>query len=57
MIASPEQRWKTRVDEATQLVAVLLELVNPLGLLPEEINPRNHGYLDSTLDLRGHVGT
>jgi GH15 family glucan-1,4-alpha-glucosidase len=34
-----------RVDEATQLFADLLELANPLGLLPEEINPRNHGYL------------
>jgi GH15 family glucan-1,4-alpha-glucosidase len=34
-----------RVDQAAQLFAELLELVNPLGLLPEEINPRNHGYL------------
>jgi len=34
-----------RVDEAAQLFAELLELVNPLGLLPEEIDPRNHGYL------------
>jgi hypothetical protein len=34
-----------RVDEAPQLFADLLELVNPLGLLPEEINPKNHGYL------------
>jgi GH15 family glucan-1,4-alpha-glucosidase len=34
-----------RVDQAAQLFADLLELVNPLGLLPEEINPKNHGYL------------
>jgi GH15 family glucan-1,4-alpha-glucosidase len=34
-----------RLDEAAQLFADLLELVNPLGLLPEEINPKNHGYL------------
>jgi GH15 family glucan-1,4-alpha-glucosidase len=34
-----------RVDEAAQLFADLLELANPLGLLPEEINPKNHGYL------------
>src|SRR5215204_5627830 len=34
-----------RVDEAAQLFADLLELVNPLGLLPEEINPNNHAYL------------
>ena len=34
-----------RVDEAAQLYADLLELANPLGLLPEEINPKNHGYL------------
>jgi GH15 family glucan-1,4-alpha-glucosidase len=34
-----------RVDEAAQLLADLLELANPLGLLPEEINPRNHAYL------------
>jgi GH15 family glucan-1,4-alpha-glucosidase len=26
-------------------LADLLELANPLGLLPEEINPRNHAYL------------
>ena len=29
-----------RVDEAAQLFADLLEFANPLGLLPEEINPR-----------------
>jgi GH15 family glucan-1,4-alpha-glucosidase len=34
-----------RVDEAAQLFADLLDLANPLGLLPEEINPKNHGYL------------
>jgi hypothetical protein len=34
-----------RVDEAAQLFTDLLELANPLGLLPEEINPKNHGYL------------
>ena len=34
-----------RADEAAQLFADLLELANPLGLLPEEINPKNHGYL------------
>src|SRR5215218_4736318 len=34
-----------RVDEAAQLFADLLELANPLGLLPEEISPKNHGYL------------
>jgi GH15 family glucan-1,4-alpha-glucosidase len=34
-----------RVDEAAQLFADLLELVNPLGLLPEEINPKDHAYL------------
>ena len=34
-----------RVDEAAQLFADLLELANPLGLLPEEINPRGHRYL------------
>jgi GH15 family glucan-1,4-alpha-glucosidase len=34
-----------RVDEAAQLFADLLELANPLGLLPEEINPKNRGYL------------
>ena len=34
-----------RADEAAQLFADLLELANPLGLLPEEINPTNHGYL------------
>jgi GH15 family glucan-1,4-alpha-glucosidase len=32
-----------RVDEATQLFADLLDLANPLGLLPEEINPRIDG--------------
>jgi GH15 family glucan-1,4-alpha-glucosidase len=32
-------------DEATRLFADLLELTNPLGLLPEEIDPKNHGYL------------
>jgi GH15 family glucan-1,4-alpha-glucosidase len=34
-----------RVDQATRLFADLMELANPLGLLPEEINPTNHGYL------------
>jgi GH15 family glucan-1,4-alpha-glucosidase len=34
-----------RVDEATWLFDDLLDLVNPLGLLPEEINPTTHGYL------------
>jgi GH15 family glucan-1,4-alpha-glucosidase len=34
-----------RVNQAAQLFTDLLELVNPLGLLPEEINPKNHGYL------------
>jgi GH15 family glucan-1,4-alpha-glucosidase len=34
-----------RVDEAAQLFADLLELANRLGLLPEEINPKNHCYL------------
>ena len=34
-----------RVDEAAQLFADLLDLANPLGLLPEEINPRSHCYL------------
>jgi GH15 family glucan-1,4-alpha-glucosidase len=34
-----------RVDEAAQLFDDLLELANPLGLLPEEINPTNHAYL------------
>jgi GH15 family glucan-1,4-alpha-glucosidase len=34
-----------RVDEAAQLFADLLDLANPLGLLPEEINPKNHSYL------------
>jgi GH15 family glucan-1,4-alpha-glucosidase len=34
-----------RVDEAAQLFADLLEVANPLGLLPEEINPENRGYL------------
>src|SRR5918994_3481480 len=33
------------VDEAAQLFDDLLELANPLGLLPEEINPTTHGYL------------
>jgi GH15 family glucan-1,4-alpha-glucosidase len=34
-----------RVDEAARLFADLLELANPLGLLPEEIDPTTHGYL------------
>jgi GH15 family glucan-1,4-alpha-glucosidase len=34
-----------RADQAAQLFTDLLELANPLGLLPEEINPKNHGYL------------
>jgi GH15 family glucan-1,4-alpha-glucosidase len=34
-----------RVDEAARLLADLLELANPLGLLPEEIDPTSHGYL------------
>jgi GH15 family glucan-1,4-alpha-glucosidase len=34
-----------QVDQAAQLLADLLELVNPLGLLPEEIDPRTCGYL------------
>jgi hypothetical protein len=34
-----------RVDEATQLFDDLLDLANPLGLLPEEINPTTHSYL------------
>jgi GH15 family glucan-1,4-alpha-glucosidase len=34
-----------RVDEASQLFADLLGLANPLGLLPEEIDPTSHGYL------------
>jgi hypothetical protein len=34
-----------RVDEAAQLFDDLLGLANPLGLLPEEINPTTHGYL------------
>jgi GH15 family glucan-1,4-alpha-glucosidase len=34
-----------RVDEAAQLFDDLLDLANPLGLLPEEINPTTHGYL------------
>jgi GH15 family glucan-1,4-alpha-glucosidase len=34
-----------RVDEAAELFADLLDLANPLGLLPEEINPRGHCYL------------
>src|SRR6185503_10463475 len=34
-----------RVDEAAQLFAELLELVNPLGLLPEEIDPRTGVHL------------
>jgi GH15 family glucan-1,4-alpha-glucosidase len=33
------------VDEAARLFADLLELANPLGLLPEEIDPATHGYL------------
>jgi GH15 family glucan-1,4-alpha-glucosidase len=33
------------VDEAAQLFADLLQLTNPLGLLPEEIDPTSHGYL------------
>jgi GH15 family glucan-1,4-alpha-glucosidase len=33
------------VDQAAQLFADLLELANPLGLLPEEIDPNNHSYL------------
>jgi GH15 family glucan-1,4-alpha-glucosidase len=33
------------VNEAAQLFADLLELANPLGLLPEEINPSGHRYL------------
>jgi GH15 family glucan-1,4-alpha-glucosidase len=33
------------VDEAAQLFDDLLELANPLGLLPEEIDPTSHGYL------------
>ena len=34
-----------RVDEAAQLFDNLLDLTNPLGLLPEEINPTTHAYL------------
>jgi GH15 family glucan-1,4-alpha-glucosidase len=34
-----------RVDEAVRLFADLLGLANPLGLLPEEIDPTSHGYL------------
>jgi GH15 family glucan-1,4-alpha-glucosidase len=34
-----------RVDEATQLFDDLLDLANPLGLLPEEIDPTTNGYL------------
>jgi GH15 family glucan-1,4-alpha-glucosidase len=34
-----------RTEEAARLFADLLELANPLGLLPEEINPRTNGYL------------
>ncbi|MFL6223645.1 MAG: glycoside hydrolase family 15 protein [Actinomycetes bacterium] len=34
-----------QVDEATQLFDDLLDLTNPLGLLPEEIDPTTHGYL------------
>jgi GH15 family glucan-1,4-alpha-glucosidase len=31
--------------DAAVLVLPLLDLANPLGLLPEEINPRGHRYL------------
>ncbi|HEY4724996.1 MAG TPA: glycoside hydrolase family 15 protein, partial [Actinomycetota bacterium] len=34
-----------QVDEATQLFDDLLDLTNPLGLLPEELNPTSQGYL------------
>jgi GH15 family glucan-1,4-alpha-glucosidase len=34
-----------RGDQATRLFADLLALANPLGLLPEEINPTTCGYL------------
>jgi GH15 family glucan-1,4-alpha-glucosidase len=34
-----------RVDQATQLFADLLDLANPLSLLPEEIDPGTRGYL------------
>src|SRR4029453_5448137 len=34
-----------RVDEAAQMFPALLDLANPLGLLPEEIDPRGHRYL------------
>jgi GH15 family glucan-1,4-alpha-glucosidase len=43
------------VEEAAQLFADLLRLANPLGLLPEEIDPTSHGYLGNYPQALSHA--
>ena len=44
-----------RVDEAAQRFAELLGLANPLGLLPEEVDPTSHGYLGNYPQALSHA--
>jgi GH15 family glucan-1,4-alpha-glucosidase len=44
-----------RIDQAAELFDDLLELANPLGLLPEEISPTNHRYLGNYPQALSHA--
>jgi GH15 family glucan-1,4-alpha-glucosidase len=44
-----------RAGEATRLLADLLDLANPLGLLPEELDPANLGYLGNYPQALSHA--
>jgi GH15 family glucan-1,4-alpha-glucosidase len=44
-----------RIDEAEQLLGEILDLVNPVGLLPEEMDPVSHAYLGNVPQALTHA--
>jgi GH15 family glucan-1,4-alpha-glucosidase len=45
-----------RVDEAEELFGLLCGYANPLGLLPEQIDPTDHAFLGNFPQAFSHVG-